>query len=116
MRKDPLDIERGEILGMIEELERLYAGLQDVEAGVSDHRLEELRRLRESVLKARSPSKLNWLAMVVDGILKAAAAEMIKRLFGTFNYLLAAFTSRRSSYDDWRVNKIPASFRRTTAA
>lgn len=103
---DPLAVEREELLRMIEELERLYAGLQDVEAGVSNFRMTDLARLRKRVQASKSPTDLNKAWKVAETILGVVAIELIKRWFETFNYLLAAIFSRSSLYDCWGINQV----------
>jgi len=104
---DPLAVEREELLGMIEELERLYAGLPIVVAGVSNSRMIELKRLRMQVESTKSPTRLYSAWKVAEKLLRAAAVEVIKLLFETLNCLITAVRSRRSSYEDRRINKIP---------
>lgn len=113
---DPLAVERDELLRMIGELERLYAALQDVEAGVSNSRMADLRRLRRQVERSKSPSELNSAWKMATAILRAVASELVKLWFETFNYLLAALNSRSGSYDRWGVNPCAARRRWANAA
>ena len=105
--RDSLAVERAELLKMVERLERLCAGLQDVNAGVSDAWMSELKQLRRQVERANSQTKLKIAWDIAEGILKAAAAELIRILFETFSCLLTAIDLRSVSYDPWRSNQIP---------
>ena len=114
---DPLAVERDELLKMIGELERLHAGLQDVNAGVSNSRISELQQLRKQVEQTRSPTKLQWAWTVAQEVLKVVAAELMKRLIETLSCLFAAVALRRCSYDEgWRLHQVFAQLRWTFAA
>jgi hypothetical protein len=113
---DPLTVERDELLRMLEELDRFYAGLQGVEAGVLDLRVIELQQLRMRLENSKSPTKLKRDWEVAERLLVVAAAELIKLLFETLNYILAATKSRRRLYEDRRINQIPAWCFRAPAA
>jgi hypothetical protein len=114
--RDPLAVERAELLKMIERLERFYTGLQDVKAGVSDEWMIELKQLRTQVERANSPTKLRIAWEIGEGILKAAAAELIRMLFETLSCLLTAIELRSFLYDRRRSNQIPTCRRWHNAA
>lgn len=103
---DPLAVERDELLQIIGELERLCAGLRDVNAGVSISWIRELQRLRRQVEEARSPTKLKMAWPVAQELLKAIAAELIKWLIETLNCSFAAIGSRRCLYESRRMHQI----------
>jgi hypothetical protein len=113
---DPLAVERAELLRMIEELERHYAGLQDVKAGVSSFSMTDLVALRTRVEASKSPTELNKAWKVAETILRVLASELIKRWFDTFNYLLAATSARSCTYDCWRINQVLTESRWANAA
>lgn len=114
--EDPLAVERAELLNVIEQLERLAAGLQDVNAEGSSTRTERLRRLRNQVESARSPAKrkIAWdVARIVMGEL---AVELIKWLTGSSNYIRTAVSLRRNSYATWRMHQVLTRSSRASAA
>lgn len=113
--EDPLSVERAELLGMIEELKRLYAGLDNPQKGVSNERSTELRRLRKTARRTKSPFELKLARVAANVILKAATAELIKRLFEALNYLKAAAVLRSRIDDHWRNHKITTPFGGTHA-
>src|SRR5688500_5072774 len=104
---DPLAFARAELLRSIEELERMYAGLRDVDAGVSNSGLRKLRRLRTQVRRSKSYAELKIATSVATKTLQVVASELIKMLFETLSYQLPAYHPRRSPYDSWRSNQIP---------
>jgi hypothetical protein len=114
--RDPLAVERAELLQMIEQLEEFYARPPDVKAGVSDEWLIKLKQLRARVEKANSPTKLKIAWEMAQPILKAAAAELIKRLFETLSCLITAIELRRCLYDARAGNQIPTCRRWHNAA
>lgn len=78
--KDPLAVERAEMLSMIERLEEVAVGLQDY-AGVSQQAMEELKRLRERVAKPPTPDA--WgplLEVAIDLVAKLGAELIVKAL------------------------------------
>jgi hypothetical protein len=105
--EDPLIVEREELLQLIEELERLCAGLQDVNAGVSSRTIKRLRRLRAEVARSRSPTKWNHAWTIALEIIRAVAPELVKLWIETLTYELAARFARRHPYEVWSVPEIP---------
>lgn len=113
---DPLAAEREELLGMIGELERLYAGLPSVKTGVSDSRMTELARLRTRVEKTKSRTELKSARKTATLILKAGASELIRLLFEILSYLQAAPKSRSILDDCWRGDQVVTRCRWADAA
>ena len=113
---DPLAVERAELLQMIERLEEFYAGPLDVKAGVSNEWMTKLKQLRARVETANSPTKLRIAWEMSQPILKAAAAELIKRLFETLSCLMTAIKLRSFLYDPRRSDQIPTCCRWHDAA
>lgn len=72
-----LAVEQEEMLQMIECLERVVDGLQDVDAGVLEYR-DELHRLREQVLRARSPKNWQLVLEVGRDVIVRIAVELLK--------------------------------------
>ena len=72
-----LAVAQAEMLQVIESLERVVAGLQDVNAGVSKYG-DELHRLRERVLQVRSPSRWRVVFEVGREVLERIAVELLK--------------------------------------
>lgn len=105
--KDPLVVERDEVLGLIEELERLCADLQDVNAGVSSQTIERLRQLRMQVAKARTPSKWQDAWDTLLEIVKEVAPMLIKLWIETLTCEPTAPTAWRTTYAVWRVSEVP---------
>ena len=103
---DPLAVRRAALRRMIERLKRLYAGLQDDGTRVSSNCKRTLKQLRSDVESANSQSKLRLVREVCEVMLKAAAAEVIKRIFETRNCLITAFVARSCSYDSGRGYQI----------
>jgi hypothetical protein len=114
--RDPLAVERAELLQIIEELKRFYTGLQDVKAGASDERMIELDQLRTRVEKANSPTKLKIAWEVGEEILKVAAAELVRLLFETLSCELTAIHLRSRKYDCRRIYQVPTCRRWPNAA
>lgn len=104
---DPLAVAREELLVVIEQLERLTAGLRDEEAGVSIDLTSKLQRLRTQVEGAQSQRKLRVAWKVAEALLMAVAAELVRLLIETLNYLFAANDSRSRLYDSRRMHQIP---------
>jgi hypothetical protein len=75
--KGSLAVEQAEMLQLIEHLERVVDGLQDVNAGVSKY-AEELHRLREQVMRARLPTKWQALVDVACDVIVRIAVELLK--------------------------------------
>ena len=113
---DPLAVRRAALRRMIERLKRLYAGLQDDGTRVSNNWKKTLRQLRADVESANSLSKLRLVREVGEAMLKAAAAEVIKRIFETRNCLITAVVARICSYDSGRGYQIVALGSRLDAA
>lgn len=113
---DPLDVEREELLVLLEQLERLCAGLQDVNAGVSPRRCDVLCRLRDEVKSSESPSKLLEVRKVALDILKAVAAAVVTKWIETLICNLTAARLRILIYDVRRVHTIAPGFSWSQAA
>lgn len=67
------------MLRIIEHLERVVTGLQDVNAGVSGY-ADELHRLRARVSRAQSPKSWEVLVEVGRDVLARIAVELLKTL------------------------------------
>lgn len=105
-----LSTERAEFLRMLEELERLYAGLPGDHAGVSNQGLRKLQELRARVDGAPSPAKLHQAWRDAQPILSAAAAELLRLWLGTLlNCLSIAVGWRVGLYDNRRMHQVVAS-------
>jgi hypothetical protein len=116
MMDDPLDDARTKLLNVIERLERLTIGLQDVNAGVSLHVIEELHQLRSSVPDLDTGSKLEAAWDLVFKILKVVAPSLIKLWIETLSCFLTAIFARRRIYEGWRMPQIVTLSCRTIAA
>lgn len=106
--EDPLIVERGELLKMVEELERLTADLQDGNAGVSPQSVERLRQLRVKVEQARSPSKRKVAWRLALEVLKEVGPELVKLWIETLTCALTAPSAWRWIYAVRGVPEIPA--------
>lgn len=76
--RSSLAAEQVELLQIIEHLERVAANLDGENAGVSKKYAEELQRLRERVLRARSQKKLALVAEIGCEMLVKIAVELFK--------------------------------------
>jgi hypothetical protein len=75
---DSLAVERAEMLRMIEHLEAVVTRLQDVDAGVSKECAQDLKELRNRILKTRSPTKWQLDLDFAAGVLVKIAAAVVK--------------------------------------
>jgi hypothetical protein len=116
MGKDPLAVERAELLKMVDRLEGCFRRLQDVEAGVPDDWLMELDDLRHRIRNARSSAKLTMIWGILQDLLKAAAIELIKRLFDTLSCLFTAVPLRSTINETWGSGTLAAHCRWVEAA
>jgi hypothetical protein len=114
--RDPLAVERAELLRIIERLESFCTSLQDVKAGVSNELMIELDQLRAQVEKANSPTKLKLAWEVGEEILKVAAAELVRLLFETLSCEITAIDVRSRKYDCRRIHQVPTCRRWPNAA
>lgn len=78
MVRDSLAVERAEMLKMIEHLQVIVTGLQDVDAGVSQRYAQDLQRLREAVAKAQTSSKWQFVLEIARDVVVRIAAEILK--------------------------------------
>ena len=113
---DPLDDARAKVLCVIERLERVCLGLQDVNAGVSPQVIEELHRLRAGVLGIDTGSKLEAAWNRIFEILKLVAPSLIKLWIETLSCFFTAAFSRRWINDGWRELKNVATRGRPASA
>lgn len=108
MSEDPLVVEQGEVLQLIEELEQLCINLQDVNAGVSPHTIERLRQLRKEVTKARTPSKWQQAWRTALEVFKEVGPMLIKLWIETLTCVTTALPAWRTIYALWRFSEVPA--------
>lgn len=81
VKRDPLAVERAELLQIIGELGIVVEGLQDVDARVSPRFAVDLQRLQKQVASPVSPQKLRCLQMLVLELLAKIAAELLLKAF-----------------------------------
>jgi hypothetical protein len=107
--KGSLAAEQAELLRGIEQLEMAVARLHDVNAEVSIELNEKLRRLRELVLNAKSPSKWRTIGdVLLSDIAVRVAVELLKKIVETSICLITARRARRWINAGWRVHQITA--------
>lgn len=104
-----LSTERVALLRMIEELERLSAGLPSDNAGVSNHGRRKVQELRARLDGAPMPTKLYGVWRDAQPVLKAVAAELLRLWLGTLlNCFSLAVYRLAGLYDNRRVHKVAA--------
>lgn len=109
---DRRNVRRVEFRRIIDKLERLFADLQDVNAGVSPRRIALFRKLRRMKDQYPTPSAIRMALKLVVKLLEIAATELMKKWIETLICLLSAARPRVFSYDCWPVYQISARVRR----